>query len=129
MNVKQFYIDVNGDYNDALRRMMNDVLIVRMIAKFMSGDSINSLVSLYENKDYRGVFASAHTLKGVAGNLSLTPLFEIACTITEATRNEDGVNLDKEIEELKSIKNTIEEAYKKHLLWSAKLWAISKLKA
>lgn len=116
MNVKQFYIDVNGDYNDALRRMMNDVLIVRMIAKFMSGDSINSLVSLYENKDYRGVFASAHTLKGVAGNLSLTPLFEIACTITEATRNEDGVNLDKEIEELKSIKNTIEEAYKKHLL-------------
>ena len=116
MNVKQFYIDVNGDYNDALRRMMNDVLIVRMIAKFMSSDSIHSLISLYENKDYRGVFASAHTLKGVAGNLSLTPLFEIASTITEATRNEDGANLDKEIEELKSIKNTIEEAYKKHLL-------------
>ena len=90
MNVKQFYIDTNGDYNDALRRMMNDALIVRMIAKFISRDSINGLISSYENKDFRAVFSSAQTLKGVAGNLSLTPLFEIASRITEATRNDDG---------------------------------------
>ena len=115
MDVKQFYIDTKGDYNDALRRMMNDSLIVRMISKFMSGDSVNNLISLYENKDYRAVFSSAHTLKGVAGNLSLTPLFNIANVITEATRNDDGVNLDKEIAELKQIYSSIEEAYHKYL--------------
>ena len=115
MDVKQFYIDTTGDYNDALRRMMNDSLIVRMISKFMSGDSVNNLISLYENKDYRAVFSSAHTLKGVAGNLSLTPLFNIANVITEATRNDDGVNLDKEISELKEIYSSIEEAYHKYL--------------
>lgn len=113
MDVKQFYIDVNGDYNDALSRMMNDALIVRMIGKFMSGNSVSNMVSLYENKDYRALFSAAHTLKGVAGNLSLIPLFNIACVITEATRNEDGANLDKEINELKQIYNSIEEAYKK----------------
>ena len=115
MDVKQFYNDTNGDYNDALRRMMNDALIARMIAKFMSSNSISNLISLYENKDYRNVFSSAHTLKGVAGNLSLTPLYEIACTITEATRNSDGANLDKEIEDLKRISTNIEEAYNKYL--------------
>ena len=115
MDVKQFYIDTKGDYNDALRRMMNDALIVRMISKFMSGDSVNNLISLYESKDYRAVFSSAHTLKGVAGNLSLTPLFNIANVITEATRNDDGVNLDKEISELKEIYSSIEEAYQKYL--------------
>ena len=115
MDVKQFYIDTKGDYNDALRRMMNDSLIVRMISKFMSGDSVNNLISLYENEDYRAVFSSAHTLKGVAGNLSLTPLFNIANVITEATRNDDGVNLDKEISELKEIYSSIEEAYNKYL--------------
>ena len=115
MDVKQFYLDTNGDYNDALRRMMNDALIARMISKFMSGDSVKNMVSLYENKDYRTLFSSAHTLKGVAGNLSLTPLFNIANIITEATRNEDGVNLDKEIAELKQIYASIEEAYNKYL--------------
>jgi len=115
MDVKQFYLDTNGSYNDALSRMMNDALIVRMISKFMSGGSVQNLVSLYENKDYRALFSAAHTLKGVAGNLSLTPLFEIACTITEATRNEDGANLDKEINELKEAYANIESAYNKYL--------------
>ena len=113
MNVKQFYLDANGDYNDALSRMMNDVLIVKVINKFMNGNAVNDLISLYENKDYRAVFSAAHTLKGVAGNLSLTPLFEIACVITEATRNNDDVNLDKEIAELKEIYATIEVAFNK----------------
>lgn len=116
MNVKEFYLEIKGSYDDALRRMMNDALIVRMITKFMNDNSVNSLVSLYENKDYRALFAAAHTLKGVAGNLSLTPLFEIACTITEATRNSDDVNLDKEIQELKDIYLSIEAAFKKYLI-------------
>ena len=115
MDVRQFYIDTKGDYNDALRRMMNDALITRMINKFMSGDAIDSVISSYESKDYRALFSSAHTLKGVAGNLSLTPLFEIASSITEATRNQDGVNLDKEIAELKEVYASIKEAFNKYL--------------
>ena len=54
-------------------------------------------------------------VRSVAGNLSLTPLFEIASTITEATRNEDGANLDKEIKELQETYKVIQEAYNKYL--------------
>ena len=115
MNVKQFYSDINGSYESALAIMINDALISRMLTKFVTSDSPLNMVSLYEQKDYRGLFAAAHSLKGVAGNLALTPLYELACTITEATRNSDDVNLDKEIEELKRVYILIKEKYSKHI--------------
>ena len=111
MNVKEFYTEIKGNYNDALAIMMNEMLIARMITKFISSNSIEQIVSFYENKDYRQLFAAAHSLKGVAGNLALTPLFELASFITEATRNSDDVNLDKEIQALKDVYNLIKEKY------------------
>lgn len=115
MNVKQFYIDTNGSYNDALAIMMNDILIAKMLGKFVSGGSCLQMIELYEQKDYRSLFAAAHSLKGVAGNLALTPLYNLASFITEATRNDDGANLDKEINELKNIYELIKEKYQQYI--------------
>ena len=53
MDVKQFYLESKGNYNDALARMMNDALIVRMISKFMNDNAILKMVSLYESKECR----------------------------------------------------------------------------
>lgn len=115
MNVKQFYIDIGGNYNDALAIMMNDVLIARMLTKFINGNSCEEMVALYEKRDYRSLFTAAHSLKGVAGNLALTPLFELASFITEATRNSEDVNLDKEILELKEKYELIKSKYQEHI--------------
>ena len=115
MNVKQFYIDINGSYEDALAIMMNDVLIAKMLKMFMANNSYQQIVSLYEQKDYRSLFAAAHSFKGVAGNLALTPLYELASIITEATRNSDDVNLDKEIDELKKAYSLVEAKYKEFI--------------
>ena len=114
MNVKQFYIDVNGDYNKALSLMMNDILIAKLLGKFIANNSCDQLISAYESKDYREVFAASHALKGVAGNLALTPLYDLASTITEATRNSDDVDLNKEIGELKKVYQTIKDSYSKN---------------
>ena len=115
MDVKTFYAEINGSYNDALAIMMNDVLIARMLGKFINGNSIDQMIALYENKDFRGLFAAAHSLKGVAGNLALTPLFDLDSFITEATRNDDNVNLDKEIAELKNLNERLKENYSKYI--------------
>ena len=115
MDVKQFYIEINGSYENAVALMTNDALIARMLGKFMANNGCDKLVSCYETKDYRGVFEASHTLKGVAGNLALTPLYVLACTITEATRNSDDVNLDKEIEELKAVYGLIKEKYAQYI--------------
>ena len=115
MNVKQFYLDINGSYENALAIMMNDVLIVKMLTKFMKNNAYGLIISSYESKDYRTLFAASHTYKGVTGNLALTPLFNLASIITEATRYSDNVNLDKEIEELKSVYKLIEQKYQEHI--------------
>ena len=95
--------------------MMNDVFIAKMLTKFMDNNIYEQMISSYENKDYRALFSSSHSFKGVAGNLALTPLFEIASIITEATRNSDDVNLDKEIEELKKQYSLVKEKYLEYI--------------
>ena len=115
MNVKKFYEEIGGSYSNAISIMMNDALIARMLSKFMASNAYEQIVTSYENKDFRTVFASSHSFKGVAGNLALTPLFELASTITEATRNSDDVNLDKEIGELKKAYALIQEKYAQYI--------------
>ena len=53
--------------------------------------------------------------KGVTGNLALTRLYEISSVLTEATRNNENANVDKEIEELKEAYNLIKTEYEKSL--------------
>ena len=48
MNVKEFYISINGDYQRALSIMMNDSLIERMITKFMSNNALIILWSIVD---------------------------------------------------------------------------------
>ena len=115
MDVKKFYEEIGGSYANAVAIMMNDALIARMLSKFIGGNAVEQLISSYEQKDYRAVFAASHSLKGVAGNLALTPLFDLASSITEATRNDDGVDLDKEIDELKKAYGLIKEKHSQYI--------------
>ena len=114
MNVKQFYADINGNYNAALSIMMNDMLIERLLAKFMNDNSCKEIVLAYQNKDLSKVFALSHSLKGVAGNLALTPLYEIASILTEATRNNPDADIANEIKKLEDIYTLIVECYQKN---------------
>lgn len=111
MDIKGFYQKIGGDYSSALLIMMNDAFIERMLTKFFSKNTYNDIVSSYEKKDFKSLFASVHSFKGVVGNLALTPLFEIANVITEATRSLEEVNIDKEIDELKDRYTSIEKEY------------------
>jgi len=115
MNVKEFYKNTGSNYDAALAIMMNDMLIERMIAKFMENNSYNSIIEAYEAKNIKAIFALAHSFKGVTGNLALTKLFEIASTLTEATRNNENANIDQEIKELKDVYSLIKSEYEKSL--------------
>ena len=114
MNVKEFYESINGDYQRALSVMMSDSLIERMINKFMANNAYQDMVNAYDNKDYAALFPLAHTFKGVAGNLALSELYEIASIITEATRNGATPNLDNEISLLKERYQRLENSYQKY---------------
>ncbi|MEG0963534.1 MAG: Hpt domain-containing protein, partial [Lachnospiraceae bacterium] len=44
-------------------------------------------------KDYKNAFDYAHTLKGVAGNMGLSPIYKAICDIVEPLRRNDYSNL------------------------------------
>lgn len=102
MNIKKFYEDTNSNYNAALSIMMNDMLIERMIKKFMENNSYNAIIDAYNAKNIKEVFVLSHSFKGVTGNLALTSLYNIASDLTELTRDKEEADIDNEIEKLKT---------------------------
>lgn len=90
-------IDVSG----ALERFMgNDALLERFLKKFLNDTNYEKLTSAVSAGNQEDALTAAHTLKGVAGNLSMTGLFDLLNTQVTAFRDGDwdkAVNLMPEI--------------------------------
>lgn len=86
MTVKECYDKAGADYADAINRLGTDALIKRFSIKFLDDKSFQSLKESIEAKDAEGAFSAAHTLKGVAVNLSFTSLYEVSSELTEKLR-------------------------------------------
>ena len=97
MDVKDCYREFEGNYEDALSRLMNDTLIEKFLKKFLNDDSYNSLSVYIKNRDYHEAFKAAHTLKGVSLNLSLSRLSASASEITEYLRDCDNKIIDETV--------------------------------
>ena len=68
------------------RCMNNEAFYLRLVDKGINDDSFIKLKDELEKKNYDEAFKIAHSLKGVLGNLSLTPLYDLAVEITENLR-------------------------------------------
>ncbi|MDR2537963.1 MAG: Hpt domain-containing protein [Treponema sp.] len=65
------------DMEDGLKRVMNNKkLYTRLLSKFKSGTDLQALTAAVAAGDYEKAEIEAHTIKGIAGNLSLTELFK-----------------------------------------------------
>ncbi|MCM1054407.1 MAG: hypothetical protein NC394_02695 [Bacteroides sp.] len=62
---------------EALQRFSgNSALYVKMLGKFTSAVKDLEVMPCFERADHEAALTNAHTLKGVTGNLSLTPLYD-----------------------------------------------------
>lgn len=64
----------------------NEALYLKLIGMVVKEENFNRLESTIAANDLDGAFEAAHALKGVLGNLSLTPMFEKSSEITELLR-------------------------------------------
>ncbi len=75
-------LGVNTD--EGIKRFMgNTALYERMMAKLPANVRAQNVMKHFENGDMQAALESTHTLKGVTGNLSVTPLYN---AYTEAVR-------------------------------------------
>ncbi|MDR0987827.1 MAG: Hpt domain-containing protein [Ruminococcus sp.] len=86
--------EVGVDVKSALSRMLNkEEMYKKFLRKFREDTNIISLKDTIEGSDSftseqcEKIFHYAHTVKGVAGNLGLTDVYNESSYISEATRN------------------------------------------
>ena len=93
---------------EGLERCLNrEDFYFKLIDKAVSDNSYINLKAEIENKNYSEAFKIAHSLKGVLGNLSLTPLYDIAYKLTEHLRNTDDIDYSSLINELLNKRNEL----------------------
>ena len=93
--------------DEGLQRCMNDeMLYLKLVNRFLEQNTFEDLKERIANKDLEGAFHVAHSLKGVLGNLSLTPLYRIIYDMTELLRNRTDTDYSDYI-------NQYEESYSK----------------
>lgn len=89
------------DTQDALKRFSgNGDLYKRMIGKFPASAESLEVMSFMKEGDYATAVSNAHTLKGVTGNLSITPLYTAYTEIVNSLRANEP---DKAIQTLENI--------------------------
>ncbi len=75
------------DYESGIHRFMNnEKLFQKFLLKFLDDKSFERMKEAVIRQDCEQGFKEAHTLKGVAANLSFTELTEISSELTELLR-------------------------------------------
>lgn len=88
--------EYGANIDEGLARCLNNEdFYLRLVNKAIDDNKPMMLKQELANKNYQGAFEIAHSLKGVYGNLSLTPLFNIICEIVEPLRIKADVDYDK----------------------------------
>jgi len=67
---------------EGLKRVMNNgKLYARLLTKFKNDTNINDLIAFSGAEDWEKAQGAAHTIKGIAANLSLTQLFNLSLDV------------------------------------------------
>lgn len=72
------------------RCLNNETFYLRMVGMALADKNFDKLKEAMDAGDARAVFSAAHALKGSIGNVSLTPIYEPVCELTELLRGKDA---------------------------------------
>ena len=86
MTLQELYLEIGGDYDQAVRVLRMDKLIDKHIRKLTQNGVVDNLINAGTRMDNTELFESAHAMKGVCANLGLTKLSEMASEIAEEYR-------------------------------------------
>lgn len=87
MTLAECYATMGADLETIKQRLPKESLIQKLLLMFPKDQSYEQLKAGLEAEDYDVAFRAAHTLKGVALNLGLTPLATSAAVLTDALRS------------------------------------------
>lgn len=86
MNVKECYQSMEADYEDVMRRLVNEERVKKFLGKLLEDRSFLNLTEAMAEGDMERAFQAAHSLKGISLNMGITPLAESSSALTEVLR-------------------------------------------
>ena len=89
MKIREFYGQMDGDYEGVLDRFSNEARIGKFVKLFPKDPSYETLEMHMADNRIGEAFRAAHCLKGVCLNLGFVQLYESVSFVTEALRAED----------------------------------------
>lgn len=96
--------------NEVMERFINDeALYYNCLNTFIDDPSFDGLHDVLLAKDYETAFYHAHTLKGVAGNLGLSPLLTAVSGIVEPLRKHDYSNLEQQYDAVRMEREKLQQ--------------------
>ena len=85
--LREFGVDVDTGLS---RCMNNEAFYLRLVQMELADPHFSALEQAAAAGDWKAAFEAAHALKGALGNLSLTPIYDPVCEITEKLRSASG---------------------------------------
>lgn len=89
------------------RCMGNEALYLRLASTVADQAEFAKLNDSIASGDLGSAFEAAHALKGVLANLSITPLYEKVCEITELLRARTDTDYSPLLSEIGSLKDEL----------------------
>lgn len=112
MNVEKLR-NAGIEYENGVHRLCGkEDLYQRFLKKFIEDESFNELKMNIEQNRYAEAFKCAHTLKGIAGNLSMERLYEPCCELVEVLRNGQYDAIDEFFKQVSEAYEKVIEAIK-----------------
>ena len=102
LTVKKLH-DFGVNTDEGLSRCINnEAFYLRLVNKVLDdAASFDRLAAAVESGDKKAMFEVAHSLKGVLGNLSLTPLYEPTSEMTELLRAGEDADYKAYVDEIR----------------------------
>lgn len=85
------------------RCLNNESFYLNLVGKALEDDNFEQLAPAVNSGDLKKGFEIAHSLKGVLGNLALTPLYEAVADITELLRAETQTDYAPYLEKIEQV--------------------------
>ncbi len=87
---EKIFEDYGGDYHATMARFMGKgSLYMKIFGMLFRDDNLELLGKAVAEGDLDAAFMAAHTLKGVSGNLGLTPFYDSVCRMVEPLRKRE----------------------------------------
>lgn len=103
-NLKAFGANVE----EGLQRCMNnEAFYLRMVSLFLQDKNFDALKDNIKQGNLEEAFKASHALKGVLGNLAITPLYDIIFEMTELLRNKTQCDYSGYIEKYEKLYETL----------------------